>query len=101
MISRNSTVTGVYNIYPPCYVTAWYGCYRNCYAKRGLATDFLLKRNRCYAKCYGLGVTVYSIVKVWGSFCSLALESFLERNTCVPDIILYVPQCNFAGTGLT
>ena len=51
-------VTGVYNIYPPCYVTGCYGCYRNSYATRGLAMATLHNIMGCYAKCYGLGVTV-------------------------------------------
>ena len=83
------TVTGGYNISPPCYVTVWYGCYRNSYAKRGAATAVNIICTTCCPKCYVLGVTAILIVRMHARFLGLAMMVYIICNTCVPDIILH------------
>ena len=82
------TVTGGYNISPPCYVTVWYGWYRNSYAKRSVAIMINIIGNTCYPKWYVLGVTAILIVRVHAPFLGLAMMVYIICNTCVPDIIL-------------
>ena len=73
------TVTGGYNISPPCYVTVWYGCYRNSYAKRGLATALSIIRNTFHPKWYVLGVTAFLLVRGQNRFFALAMVVYIIR----------------------
>jgi hypothetical protein len=73
LTNRNSTVTGGYNISPPCYVTVRYGVLYNCYAVREVALGFWRSVTLLVQGVTLRGVTPILAMKVGGVLRPLAL----------------------------